>query len=134
MHRRVVVQISYDQTFHYQFFYWVVSMADAVARLIITVLCAVALNQGTLCQYHSKLAKHRLPCFSIHTHSSYCMLLNALFNQSFVQHELYTTLWLSLHPSSPTCRFLLHNCIIILMVQLVQRKLSSHPYLGLNPI
>ena len=44
MHRRVVVQISYDQTFHYQFFYWVVSMADAVARLIITVLCAVALN------------------------------------------------------------------------------------------
>ena len=26
------------------FFYWVVSMPDAVARLIITVLCAVALN------------------------------------------------------------------------------------------
>ena len=28
----------------YQFIYWVVSMADAVAWLIIAVLCAVAFN------------------------------------------------------------------------------------------
>ena len=64
-------------------------MADAVARLIITVLCAVAFNWGTLCQYHSKLATHRLPCFSNHTHSAYCMLLNAFFNETFVQHAVH---------------------------------------------
>ena len=39
-----LVQNCYEQTFHYQFFHWVVSMAHAVARLIITVLFAVALN------------------------------------------------------------------------------------------
>ena len=132
MDRRTVVQISYDQTFIYQCFYWVVSMADAVARLINTVLCAVALNQGTLCQYHNKLAKHRLPCFSNLTHSSYCMLLNAFFNQRFVQHAVHFPL-AEFESQLTNMQISVEQLYNDNMVQ-VQGKLSSHPCLGFNPI
>ena len=95
------------------------------------VRCCIKL--GHALSISQQAGKTRLPCFSNNTHRSYCMLLTAFFNQGFVQHKLYTSFWLSLNSSSITCRFLLHNCIIKLMVQ-VQRKLSSHPYLELNPI
>ena len=60
------------------------------------------------------------------------MLLTAFFNQSFVQHTVHlplaefesqlTNMWISV------VQLYIDN-----MVQ-VQGKLSSHPYLGVNPI
>ena len=113
------------------FFYWVVSMAQvrccSQADYHSFVPCCVytrerSFNITASWQNTGSLVFQTIPI----VHTVFCWMP---FSIKRLCNMLYTSLWLSLNPSSPTCRFLLCNFIMIIWYKFNENLARLHIWL-----